>query len=63
MEALAEVLSRVQPLYRGKDARVSTERREEAAKALEAGDVIKSLALASQAVLKAPMTGTNCIGL
>lgn len=57
MEALSEVLARVQPLYRGKDARASGERREEAAKVLEAGDVTKSLALASQAVLKAPMTG------
>ncbi|XP_026741665.1 SET and MYND domain-containing protein 4 [Trichoplusia ni] len=57
MEALTEVLSRVQPLYRGKDALVSRERRLAAQQALAQGDLDKALALASQAVLRAPMTG------
>ncbi|CAH0703095.1 unnamed protein product [Spodoptera exigua] len=57
MEALNEVLSRIQPLHRGKDAQVSRDRRLAAQRALEDGDVDKALALASQAVLRAPMTG------
>lgn len=51
------MLSRVQPLYRGKDALVSRERRLAAQQALAQGDLDKALALASQAVLRAPMTG------
>lgn len=57
MEALREVFSRIQPLHRGKDARVSRERRLAAEVALKEGDFIKALALASQAILRAPMTG------
>lgn len=57
MGALNEVLSRIQPLHRGKDAQVSRDRRLAAQQALEEGDLDKALALASQAVLRAPMTG------
>lgn len=57
MGALTEVLSRIQPLHRGKDARVSHERRVAAAAALQAGDLTKALTLASQALFRAPMTG------
>lgn len=59
MEALNEVLSRIQPLHRGKDAAVSRERRLAAQKALDDGDLDKALELVSQAVLRAPMTGKN----
>ncbi|KAJ0183945.1 hypothetical protein K1T71_000368 [Dendrolimus kikuchii] len=59
MDALTEVLSRIQPLHRGKDARVSYERRLAAAAALQAGDLTKALSLASQAVFRAPMTGVD----
>ncbi|KOB74960.1 putative set and mynd domain-containing protein, partial [Operophtera brumata] len=58
MAALNDVLSRIQPLHRGKCARVSNERRLVAARSLQEGDLAKALALASQAVLRAPMTGT-----
>ncbi|XP_063891041.1 SET and MYND domain-containing protein 4 [Helicoverpa armigera] len=57
MEALNEVLSRIQPLHRGKDGQVSRDRRLAAQKAMDDGDLDKALALASQAVLRAPMTG------
>ncbi|KAJ8738071.1 hypothetical protein PYW08_000666 [Mythimna loreyi] len=57
MDALNEVLSRIQPLHRGKDAKVSRDRRLAAQKCLEEGDLDKALELASQAVLRAPMTG------
>ncbi|KAG6446964.1 SET and MYND domain-containing protein 4 [Manduca sexta] len=57
MDALTDVLSRIQPLHRGKDARVSSERRLAAQAALKEGDLNKALALASQAVLRAPLTG------
>ncbi|XP_023941047.2 SET and MYND domain-containing protein 4 [Bicyclus anynana] len=59
MNALNEVLSRIQPMFRGKDARISYERRMAAQTCLKDGDLTKSLALASQAVLRAPMTGTE----
>ncbi|XP_075991128.1 SET and MYND domain containing, class 4, member 2 [Anticarsia gemmatalis] len=59
MEALTEVLSRVQPLHRGKDGRVSRERRLAAQQALDEGDLDKALALASQAVLRAPATESD----
>ncbi|KAJ2954157.1 hypothetical protein O0L34_g2385 [Tuta absoluta] len=59
MEALTEVLSRVTPLYRGKDARASQARRESARVALAEGAVDKALALASQAVFRAPPTGSD----
>ena len=57
MEPLNEVLGRIQPIFRGKDARLSHERRIMAQAALKEGDLQKSLALVSQAVLRAPMTG------
>ncbi|KAL0902216.1 hypothetical protein ABMA27_000140 [Loxostege sticticalis] len=59
MGALQEVFSRIQPIYRGKDARVSYERRLAAQAALKEGDLKKALSLASQAVLRAPMTGSD----
>nr|XP_026500608.1 SET and MYND domain-containing protein 4 [Vanessa tameamea] len=59
MDALKEVLSRIQPMFRGKDARTSHEKRLLAQTALKEGDLMKSLALASQAVLRAPMTGAD----
>ncbi|XP_028033589.1 SET and MYND domain-containing protein 4 [Bombyx mandarina] len=59
MEALTEVLSRIQPLHRGKDARISSQRRGDAQSALKNEDLMKALALASQAVLRAPVTGEN----
>lgn len=59
MDALMEVLSRIQPLHRGKDARVSQERRLAAQDALNEGDLTKALALSSQAVLRAPVTGNT----
>ncbi|XP_049884913.1 SET and MYND domain-containing protein 4 [Pectinophora gossypiella] len=59
MGVLSEALSRVCPLRRGKDARASQQRREGARAALAAGDHARALALASQAVLKAPPTGSE----
>lgn len=59
MGALNDVLSRIQPMHRGKCSRVSNERRLAAAKSLHEGDLAKALALASQAVLRAPMTGNQ----
>ncbi|XP_028164357.1 SET and MYND domain-containing protein 4 [Ostrinia furnacalis] len=59
MEALQEVFSRIEPIHRGKDARVSYERRVAGQAALKEGDLMKALSLASQAVLRAPMTGTE----
>ncbi|XP_072930966.1 SET and MYND domain-containing protein 4 [Epargyreus clarus] len=59
MEALREVFSRIQPLHRAKDARVSRERRLAAEVALKEGDFTKALSLASQAILRAPMTGNE----
>ncbi|RVE43980.1 hypothetical protein evm_011364, partial [Chilo suppressalis] len=56
-DALDEVFSRIQPIHRGKDARVSHERRLAAQIALKDEDLTKALGLASQAVLRAPMTG------
>ncbi|XP_050684054.1 SET and MYND domain-containing protein 4 [Leptidea sinapis] len=58
-DTLEEVFSRITPLFRGKDARVSYEKRLAAQAALKDGDLTKSLALASQAVLRAPMTGVE----
>lgn len=58
MEALNEILARIQPIFRGKDARVSHERRMMALAALKEDDLQKSLAFISQAVLRAPMTGS-----
>ncbi|XP_026758379.1 SET and MYND domain-containing protein 4 [Galleria mellonella] len=55
MEAIGQVLSRIQPLHRGKDARVSQEKWQSAKAAMEAGDLKKALALASQAIFKAPL--------
>lgn len=57
MEPINELLSRIQPLFRGKDARVSHEKKTAALIALKNGDLVKSLSLANQAVLRAPMTG------
>lgn len=54
---LNEVLGRASALHRGKDARASRDCREEAARALRAGRIKEALALASQAVLRAPLTG------
>ncbi|CAG9789007.1 unnamed protein product [Diatraea saccharalis] len=59
MDALEEVFSRIQPLHRGKDARISYERRIAAQAALKDDDLTKALGLASQAVLRAPMTGED----
>ncbi|XP_032526792.2 SET and MYND domain-containing protein 4 isoform X2 [Danaus plexippus] len=59
MEPINELLSRIQPLFRGKDARVSHEKKTAAVIALKNGDLVKSLSLANQAVLRAPMTGTD----
>ncbi|CAH2103239.1 unnamed protein product [Euphydryas editha] len=59
MEALNEVFLRIQPMYRSKDARISHEKRILAQTALKEGDLTKSLALSSQAVLRAPMTGSD----
>ncbi|XP_063632942.1 SET and MYND domain-containing protein 4 [Cydia splendana] len=61
MEALREVVSRVAPVYRGKDARLSRERRRAAELELKEHDededaIERALALASEAVLKAPTT-------
>lgn len=57
MEWLNEVLGHATALHRGKDARASRDCREEAARALRAGRIKESIALASQAVLRAPLTG------
>ncbi|CAG4984743.1 unnamed protein product [Parnassius apollo] len=59
MQGLQEVFSRIQPLYRSKDAKISQEKLKEAEAALKQGDLNKSLALASQAVLRSPMTGID----
>ncbi|CAG4941880.1 unnamed protein product [Colias eurytheme] len=59
MSTICEVFSRIQPLHRGKDARVSHERRLAAQAAIEAGDLSKAFGMASQAVLRAPMTGVD----
>ncbi|XP_041987605.1 SET and MYND domain-containing protein 4 [Aricia agestis] len=56
MDALNEVLSRIKPLFRGKDARVSQEKRLAAVACMQDEDLTKCLALASQAVLRAPMS-------
>ncbi|XP_068618565.1 SET and MYND domain-containing protein 4 [Battus philenor] len=55
MEALKEVFSRIEPLYRGKDGKISNESRKSAEFALKNGDLKQALALASQAVLRSPM--------
>lgn len=57
MEWLDEVLGRVSALHRGKDVRVSRDCREGAERAMRAGRLKEALALASQAVLRAPLTG------
>lgn len=57
MTVLSEVFSRIQPLSRGKNIKISIERRVAAHKALQEGDLNKALALASQAVLRSPKTG------
>lgn len=57
MDALKEVFLRIQPMHRSKDARISHEKRMLAMTALKEGDLTKGLALASQAVLRAPKTG------
>ncbi|XP_069365158.1 SET and MYND domain-containing protein 4 isoform X1 [Maniola hyperantus] len=59
ISALNEVLQRIQLLFRGKDVRISYEKRLAAQSCLKEGDLTKSLALASQAVLQAPMTGAE----
>ncbi|KAM3956896.1 SET and MYND domain containing, class 4, member 2 [Aphomia sociella] len=59
MEPLNEVLSRIQPLHRGKDPKVSHERWQAAKTAMEAGELNKALTLASQAIFKAPVTGVD----
>ncbi|XP_038216468.1 SET and MYND domain-containing protein 4-like [Zerene cesonia] len=56
---IREVFARIQPLHRGKDARVSHEKRLAAQAAIESGDMTKAFAMASQAVLRAPMTGVD----
>lgn len=57
MEWLDEVLGRASALHRGKDVRASRDRREDAERAIRAGRLKEALALASQAVLRAPLTG------
>ncbi|KAL4717714.1 hypothetical protein ACJJTC_000863 [Scirpophaga incertulas] len=59
MDALQEVFSRIQPIFRGKCARISFDRRSAGQQALNDGDLKKALALSTQAVLRAPMTGTE----
>ncbi|CAH4038989.1 unnamed protein product [Pieris brassicae] len=59
MTTLQTVFSRIEPIYRGKDARVSYERRIAAQAALKDNELPKALALASQAVLRATMTGVD----
>ncbi|CAH2035098.1 unnamed protein product, partial [Iphiclides podalirius] len=59
MECLMEVFSRIQPLHRGKDAKVSQEKRKAVEDSIKQGDLEKCLALASQAVLRSPMTGAE----
>ncbi|XP_048005164.1 SET and MYND domain-containing protein 4 [Leguminivora glycinivorella] len=59
MEAVREVVSRVAPVYRGKDARLSREKRRAAELELKEDDedaIERALAMASEAVLKAPTT-------
>lgn len=57
MDWLNGVLGRASALHRGKDARISRDCRENAARALRSGQIKEALALASQAVLRAPLTG------
>lgn len=57
MDWLNEVLGRASALHRGKSARASRDCREDAARALRAGRTKEALALSSQAVLRAPLTG------
>lgn len=57
MNALKEVFSRIQPIYRDKDAKIAQEKRNAAAEAMRDGELEKSLGLASQAVLRSPMIG------
>ncbi|XP_059055268.1 SET and MYND domain-containing protein 4 [Achroia grisella] len=59
MDALGEVLSRIQPLHRGKDVRVSHERWQAAKAAMDTEQLNKALALATQAVFKAPVTDVD----
>ncbi|XP_060809650.1 SET and MYND domain-containing protein 4 [Amyelois transitella] len=59
MDALVEVLSRIQPLHRGKDLKISQERLKAAKAALESDDLNKALALATQAIFKAPPAGID----
>lgn len=59
MEPLTDILSRVQPLFRNKDAVVSRQRRMEAQQALNDGDLHKALSLSSQAILRAPTTAAD----
>ncbi|XP_014364756.2 SET and MYND domain-containing protein DDB_G0284059 [Papilio machaon] len=59
MNALKEVFSRIQPIYRDKDAKIAQEKRKAAAEALRDGELEKSLGLASQTVLRSPMTDVD----
>ncbi|CAK1555037.1 unnamed protein product [Leptosia nina] len=59
MLTLRDAFSRIQPIFRSKDARVSHEKRLAAESALRDGDVTKALTLANQAVFRAPMTDVD----
>ncbi|XP_044759990.1 SET and MYND domain-containing protein 4 [Coccinella septempunctata] len=55
--ALTEVLSNVQQIYRKKSSEIATARIKEAEELLEKNDLVKSLAFYSQAVLRSQLTG------
>ncbi|XP_058448235.1 SET and MYND domain-containing protein 4 [Malaya genurostris] len=52
-------LEHVKPVFRGKDAKFSWQRREQARKLLNEGKVQQALLMASQAVMKAPPQGVD----
>lgn len=52
------ILSRVKPLFRDKDDKISTSKRLEGFKFIDANDYEKALLCFSQAVLRAPYAGT-----
>lgn len=55
MEGLKEVFSGIEPIYRQKDGKISQTKRLDAEKALKDGNLLQALAIASQAVIMAPM--------
>ncbi|XP_013162421.1 PREDICTED: SET and MYND domain-containing protein 4-like [Papilio xuthus] len=59
MNAIKEVFSPIQPIFRDKDAKIAQEKRKAAAEALRDGELEKSLGLASQSVLRSPMTNVD----